>query len=549
MIFSPNQLSELKTLSVLCVEDEPDVREWFKLAFSRLVGKVHLAQNGQEGLELFKEHNPDIIFTDIVMPKKNGLEMAKEIHETDHTVPIIVMTAYGDTANLIEAIDIGVASFIFKPLIVEKVMEAFKKSAEQIFMERALQRKTNELIHLVYTDYMTNIPNRLQLLSDIEKEEQPKLLILNIDSFKEINDFYGHKVGDFILTELGSRLTHLLENFTNPKIYKLSADEFAVLLNGAQQDERFEQHVMELIEAISDELFMYEDYEINIGVSIGVSNEKNNIVANADMALKEAKRSRKPFVTYDNSMKILEQYSKNIHWTRKLKDAIAHDRIIAFYQPIVDNNTQKTTKYESLVRLRDETGEAIAPASFLEISKKSRLYPSITKTMVKKSFERFCDLPLEFSINLSVEDILNQNTSDFIFETIRAYQGRVRPVFEILESEGIENYHDVKSFISQAKDLGCKIAIDDFGSGYSNFEHILRLGVDYIKIDASLIKNIDQDRNSQIIVETITKFAKRLNIETVAEFVSSQEVFEKVKELGVDMSQGYYFAEPSASVI
>ena len=117
-------------------------------------------------------------------------------------------------------------------------------------------------------------------------------------------------------------------------------------------------------------------------------------------------------------------------------------------------------------------------------------------------------------------------------------------VFELLETEGIENYNEVKTFISDIKKFGCKVAIDDFGSGYSNFSHILNLNVDYIKIDASIIKNIVEDKNSEYIAKLIVDFSNRVGVKTIAEFVHSKEVFEKVKDLGVDYSQGYYFSEP-----
>ncbi len=144
--------------------------------------------------------------------------------------------------------------------------------------------------------------------------------------------------------------------------------------------------------------------------------------------------------------------------------------------------------------------------------------------------------------------MLDPVTSKHIYEKLAEYKGRIKIAFEILESERIESYDEVGKFINTVKIAGAKISIDDFGSGYSNFEHILRLNVDYIKIDASMIKNIDTDRNSQIIVETIVGFARRLGIETIAEYVHTEEVFNKVKELGVDMSQGYYFSPPIQNV-
>ena len=120
--------------------------------------------------------------------------------------------------------------------------------------------------------------------------------------------------------------------------------------------------------------------------------------------------------------------------------------------------------------------------------------------------------------------------------------------FEILESEGIENFDQVLAFINDVKKYGCAISIDDFGTGYSNFEYLMKLKVDYIKIDGSMIKNIDTDINSQMITQTIVDFAKKMQIKTVAEFVCSKNVFEKVAQLDVDFAQGYYFGEPSENI-
>jgi c-di-GMP phosphodiesterase len=143
-----------------------------------------------------------------------------------------------------------------------------------------------------------------------------------------------------------------------------------------------------------------------------------------------------------------------------------------------------------------------------------------------------------------VEDILNQETVKFIIFLLKGYNVANKVIFEIIESEYIEDYQAVINFIENMKKLGCKIALDDFGSGYSNFEYVLKMNIDYIKIDASLIKNIDKDPNSQIITETIVNFTKKLNIKTIAEYVHTKDVFDKVKSLGIDYSQGYFIGRP-----
>ena len=166
--------------------------------------------------------------------------------------------------------------------------------------------------------------------------------------------------------------------------------------------------------------------------------------------------------------------------------------------------------------------------------------------MIKKSFEYFSDHTCEFSINLTMEDILNEEINSFLFSLLEKHHIGSRVVFEIVESESIQNYETVSEFIKKLKSYGSKIAIDDFGSGYSNFEYILKLNVDYLKIDGSLIKNIVSDTNAKIVVSTIVEFAKKLGIKTIAEFVENEAIFQVMQELEIDYSQGYYFQAPKS---
>lgn len=168
--------------------------------------------------------------------------------------------------------------------------------------------------------------------------------------------------------------------------------------------------------------------------------------------------------------------------------------------------------------------------------------------MIQKSCQYFQNKDCDFSVNLSVEDLLDEGIVEYIKHNIEYYNVSKKIVFELLETEGIENYEEVSSFISQMKLLGCRVAIDDFGSGYSNFDYLLQLNIDYIKIDGSLIKNLDQDNNAHIVVETIVDFAKKLNITVIAEYVHNEAVYEKVKELGIERSQGFFLDIPQESI-
>jgi len=405
-------------------------------------------------------------------------------------------------------------------------------------MER-IAKNEDDLRERLYFDSVTGLPNRFSLVEDIEKLQNPFVVLVNIDAFKEINDLYGFAVGDFVLSSLAKKIREKLPK--RLKLYKLSADEFAIVGDEAgkyQSEEKMEK----LVASFAKEAMCYEDNKMLISLTAAASFDGK--MEHADMTLKQAKKKRVPYLVYDSSLDIAKEYENNIRWTSKLREAIADDRIVPFYQPIVDAKSGKIERYEALVRLIEPNGAIVSPFFFLEISKKAKLYQSITKIVITKSFKKFENSKHAVSVNISTEDILSLGVREFIIQKLVESKGKTKVIFELVESDGIENYEDVSSFITEVKRYGAQVAIDDFGTGYSNFEHLLRLNVDYIKLDGTLIKNITVDKSSEIIVETIVNFAKKLGLKTIAEFVHSKDVMEKVAEMGIDYSQGYYLSEP-----
>ena len=404
-----------------------------------------------------------------------------------------------------------------------------------------LINKTQELENNLRKDFLTKEGNRFKLIEDINNSEKPFLALLNINQFGEINDLYGHKFGDEILKVL----TKIIKMFLKEDyfIYRLYSDEFAILANNKSKNE-FIKEIKFICDEISSYPIKIRNKEIYIQLSQGISFEKKeDLINTADMIKRYAKKNKNIYI-YDKNFEIEKIYEKNILWTSKVKKALENDRIVPYYQAIYNVKTNKIEKYEALVRLIDDDGIAVSPYYFLDIAKKSKQYLKLTKVVVKKSFDYFKDKDFEFSINLTIEDIKNENISSYILDMLKEYNIASKVVFEIVESEGIDDFTQVNNFIDDVRKLGCKIAIDDFGSGYSNFEYLIKLNADYIKIDGSLIKDILINKSSQEIVVTIIDFAKRQGFKTIAEFVSDEEIFKKVKDLGIDYVQGYYIDEP-----
>ncbi|WP_323592177.1 bifunctional diguanylate cyclase/phosphodiesterase [Aliarcobacter butzleri] len=349
--------------------------------------------------------------------------------------------------------------------------------------------KTEELKRNLGLDFLTNIGNRYKLIEDVSKSVNPCISILDIVSFSDVNDFFGYKTGDNVLKIVARKIEKLLIDKENYKVYRDHSDTFCIVAENEDRD-KFIKNIDEIAKTIAKVPIVIKSRELYVQLSYVFSFEsKENLLETAN----------------------------------------------------------KIEKYEALVRLIDGNN-VISPYYFLDISKKSKQYLQLTKTMIQKTFDYFKDKDFEFSINLTFEDIKSEYISSFIIELLKEYKIGHRVVFEIVESEEIDNFRKINEFFVTIREYGCKIAIDDFGSGYSNFEYLAKLNVDYIKIDGSLIKDILINKSSQNIVSMLVNFAKGQKVKTIAEFVSNKDILNKVRELGIDYVQGYYIKEPIASI-
>ncbi|MCT7550462.1 EAL domain-containing protein [Aliarcobacter butzleri] len=406
--------------------------------------------------------------------------------------------------------------------------------------------KTEELKRNLRLDSLTNIGNRYKLIEDVSKSVNPCISILDIVSFSDVNDFFGYKTGDNVLKIVARKIEELLIDKENYKVYRDHSDTFCIVAQNEDRD-KFIKNIDEISKTIGKVPIVIKSRELYVQLSYVFSFEsKENLLETANI-IKRYSQANKNIIIYDKALELEKDYEKNIFWTLKIKKALDEDKIVPYFQPIYNLKTSKIEKYEALVRLIDGNN-VISPYYFLDISKKSKQYLQLTKTMIQKTFDYFRDKDFEFSINLTFEDIKSEYISSFIIELLKEYKIGHRVVFEIVESEEIDNFRKINEFFVTIREYGCKIAIDDFGSGYSNFEYLAKLNVDYIKIDGSLIKDILINKSSQNIVSMLVNFAKGQKVKTIAEFVSNKDILNKVRELGIDYVQGYYIKEPIASI-
>ncbi|MFK5938793.1 MAG: GGDEF domain-containing phosphodiesterase [Sulfurimonas sp.] len=420
---------------------------------------------------------------------------------------------------------------------------------KELFVDRSSKDTTikeyrNKLFHRYFTDHLTNLPNLYQLRKDLQNNEQLGLVLIKIDNFQIINNFYGFVVGDFVIEDVGCHLKKLL---TEHQVYRLSGSEFALTIENHLGFYVLKKYLDELYLKLKNTTVSYQEIKISIDFTISstANRDLSDIFSKVSMALKYAEDKGLPYWIYEERMNFENEYERNLQLSEIVREAIEESRIVPYYQAIIDNKTSKIVKYECLARLLDEHNKVLSPMLFIPVSKNIKMYNDITKIIIDKSFATFENSDFEFNVNLSIDDIMNHKMFDFIIEKLKVSKAASRVTFELLESELIRDFKKVERFINEVKRYGAKIAIDDFGSGYSNFSYLIKMKTDYIKIDGSLIENIDIDKQAVIVVETIVEFARKLGVKTVAEYVHSSVIMDKVKELGIDYSQGFYIDEPS----
>jgi diguanylate cyclase (GGDEF)-like protein/PAS domain S-box-containing protein len=403
-----------------------------------------------------------------------------------------------------------------------------------------------KLQSLFKTDPLTGLGNRVNLINIITKKEYGVLALINIDRFREINDSFNHHIGDELIKLLADRLF----DFFGEKechLYRVQADVFAIFSIKKSQKE-----VLQDIEIFMGELgskpYFIEDNKFTLTYTCGIASNSDNLLTFADIALCEAKNRKVKIKEYDNTMKNIEEFKNNLQWVEKLNIAIKEDRIVPYFQPIYNYKTKKIDKYEALMRLIEDN-KVVYPNEYLDIAKKTKLYPELTYKMVEKVITKFSTNNLEFSINLCIEDLMNEDLISFISDYAEQKNVFNRMVLEIVESEEIDDSDSVSKVIKKFKEKGVRVAIDDFGSGYSNYEYLISLHADYIKIDGSITKFVLEDERTKDVIKSIVEFAKKSNMKVIAEYVSSKEIDECLKEIGVDYAQGYYYGKAEKDLI
>lgn len=396
------------------------------------------------------------------------------------------------------------------------------------------------------TDSSSGFANHIALEYYMSKSSHFHLqvAVIWINEIEDINSFYGTKVGDKVMK-------NLLEYFAKRRpagseIFRLSTNKVVLIGPFEEKHHGFN----ELVQGYNCSSPLLKEPFIYITLCAGIAHgNKAMLLENAHIAALQAKQGRFNVINYSNALHdVKNQYQYNVEMAKEVREAFDNNRIIAYFQPVYDYSSGNVLKYECLARMITCHGEILLPESFLNVVNRSRMDGALTRTMLTQCFERFRRTSFCWSINITVHDMLDPGLSEYLEQELNRYPQPSNITLELLETEAIANFSEVKAFIALVKQRGVKVVIDDFGAGYSNISNVLKLDVDGLKLDGSLVKQVAHDTDIYLYIEHIASFAKQLNLELIAECVENKPTINTLLKANVHLMQGNYFAAPAPQI-
>ncbi|WP_457564290.1 bifunctional diguanylate cyclase/phosphodiesterase [Caminibacter sp.] len=484
------------------------VEELSKYSVSELLGKnPKIFKSGYHSDEFYKKlweklKKGEVVETLIINKNKNG----ELFYLKDRIVP--VKASSGDTYYISLGVDIT--------------------------SEHDLKKKLKK-------DILTNLPNRSEFIeksqSILNKNEKAALLVIDISDFKIYNQIYGNESGDYILKEFAKFLRTFF--YEEDIVARIGGDEFAVLFKVHSYDE-VEKVINKFIDKLKNSYEFKNKFAVNVGIALYPKDDKDivKLLEKAIFALQMAKEKGDFAYEYFNKIydkKIIEYYDvKNL-----IIEAIQKKEFIYHFQPYVDSKTHKIVGAETLIRIQKED-KVIYPNVFIDFLENSNYIKEVEKIMFPKYLGYLREIKIPLSFNVSGRSLADMEHIDLLFREIK----NLPIIIELTEREIAFNIDYTKKVFEYFKNKNIKLSIDDFGTGYSSLTYLKDLPADFLKIDMSFVKNIENSSKDRAIVETIIHFAHSFNLKTIAEGVESEEQVKILTDMGCDYLQGYYFYKP-----
>ena len=569
-----------KNLSLLYIEENQETLVKNVEELRKVFYRVDDASDATMGIGYIKLNTYDIVLLDSDSTIMNTNQLVKNIRQKNKFQDIVITTKESSNNALLSLYSLHVNAIIQKPFSLNILVDILGALAERIVNSRGSgsndleqlkadllyerkrigrfmlnEKKLNEKLHLLekkqYLDKniyeLTSLPNRHALQTAINGKIQ-SLMYINIDHFDFVNSIYGMGKANKLLRETASRLNKFLPK--NGELFHVTADEFVILLDtpSKNQDILLAQQIQSLFKEAPVEFENHAHYVVfSIGIDRG---EGKQLFINAKSASKEAKYfGGDQNVLYDSQSYYMKKQRENYFWINILKKAFEEDKIFIFFQPILSNYNEETKHYEVLCRLMDDQKRFINAEKFINSAKLVGFITQITKTVIDKAFKVFTKNNYNFSINISMYDLHENYLLDFLEYKCQRYNiipSRIH--LEIIEDIIVVNLASIDRQITTLREKGFGVIIDDFSTEKSLYNRIFDLNAQFIKIDGSFTRGMKKENAHYIAVKGIVEFAKKSGIKTIAEHIETQEVYDMIKELGVDYSQGYFLSKPSSKL-
>lgn len=545
-------------ISVLLVEDNLEDARLLEITLSKAQPNqidLHHSTTLKDAESFLKENKADLVLLDLSLPDGNGLECINKIKRLNPTLAIIILTGLDDQDFAIKTVQHGAQDYLVKgegdgALILRAINYAIER--KQIEQRLTLLAHFDGLTGLANREYFNNTLTQTIKLAK-RSEQTVGLIFLDLDHFKEVNDSFGHEIGDKLLTKAADRLKSCVRGVDF--IARLGGDEFTIILS----DIKNPAIVIRIAEKIVSELskpFELVNQDVFISSSVGIAiypNDTlhaNDLVKFADAAMYQAKdKGRNNFQFYTQELNAAAIEARALK--KDLRGAIDANELLLYFQPKVDVLTNKIVGAEVLLRWHHPNRGVVSPEEFIPVAEHSGLIIGIGKWVISEAIKQTLIWQKRFdkdfctSINLSVKQFQNNELLEFIdLELTHSSLNAATIEFEVTESMLIKKNHQEQNILQQLSKRGFKISIDDFGTGYSSLAYLKRLTIDALKIDRSFINDINFDADTAEIVKAIIAMAHALRLNVIAEGVENKQQKAFLKQLKCDQIQGYLISKP-----
>lgn len=457
----------------------------------------------------------------------------------------------------------GLLTFVLMVLGVSRVRaQELADTNLDLYVEiEERERVEKRMAYLAEHDWLTDLANRNALMEHLESamkqvrnsNTRVGALLIDLDNFKEVNDALGHTVGDALIKRVAERLSQLQGN--NGILARMGGDEFAMTLTNIHSIGTLEALARNVIDSLETH-FIIDDYELFINASIGIAisqsedDQGEDIMRNADTALYRAKeKGRGTFHIY--SQDLHQELNDRIELLKRLRAAVENEKLTVYYQPKVDMTSRRIIGLEALVRWIDEDGSIIGPDRFIPLAEDTGLIIPISDFVMKEScaqLRKWHDAgfeDLQLSVNLSGKQLQSPELIHYILDVIKQTGIPNKALeLELTEQVFIENIKSHTNFMHAVREHGMKLAIDDFGVGYSSLSYLKHFPVNALKVDRSFVRDLPEDKDDATITQTIINLANSLEIGIVAEGVETEAQLDFLLERGCTIGQGYLFSRP-----